>query len=264
MVSPIKRLKPGEMLSVATAQNGSRSIEIVAIITGEDGYKRVLIDLGSATDTFELLNEIGNAPLPPYIHRPYADETAQLPTRMFDLQRYQTVYASAPGAVAAPTAGLHFSDELLSQLRDSGIEIAELTLHVGPGTFKPIESNIEDHFVEPEVFFISERTAAAINRAKAEGRRVIAVGTTTLRALETAGAVGQINAVNGERTSLYVKPGHQFNMVNGLITNFHLSRSSLLVLVATFAGREFVLRAYKEAIAERYRFYSYGDAMLVL
>jgi S-adenosylmethionine:tRNA ribosyltransferase-isomerase len=185
--------------------------------------------------------------------------------RQFDLERYQTVFARAPGAVAAPTAGLHFTEALLAEIAKQGVEICRLTLHVGPGTFKPIEHSIDDHFIEPEVFYIDQITAACVTAAKKAGRRVIAVGTTSLRALESAPtADGGIRCVQGEATNLYVKPGHKFRVVDALITNFHLSRSSLLVLVAAFAGREFILRAYEEAIAKSYRFYSYGDAMLIL
>ncbi len=257
MVSPIKRLRPPETLTVTTASRKEHAITIEEIITAEDGYKRVLVNLGAGSSVFELLSEIGTAPLPPYIEQ----ESAR---RQFDLDRYQTVFAAAPGAVAAPTAGLHFSDRLMAELEALGIQICRITLHVGPGTFKPIDGAVADHYVEPEIYFISNQTAAAVNKAKSEGRRIIAVGTTSLRALETAGASGKLRQVDGEMTSLYVRPGHNFQIVSGLVTNFHLSRSSLLILVATFAGHNLTMSAYNQAIQERYRFYSYGDAMLII
>jgi S-adenosylmethionine:tRNA ribosyltransferase-isomerase len=257
MVSPIKRLRPPEKLSITTSGNQERLITIEEIITAEDGYKRVLVNLGQGKSVFELLNEIGTAPLPPYIHQ-------KGERRQFDLDRYQTVFARAPGAVAAPTAGLHFSAKLMADIEAAGIKICRITLHVGPGTFKPIEGSVEEHFVEPEIYFIPDETVNTVNEAKNNGQRIIAVGTTSLRALETAGAAGQLRPVHGEFTSLYVRPGHEFKIVSGLVTNFHLSRSSLLILVATFAGRESIMHAYSEAIKERYRFYSYGDAMLIV
>jgi S-adenosylmethionine:tRNA ribosyltransferase-isomerase len=261
MVSPIKRLKPEEVLHVSTAGGEERSIKIKAIITAEDGFKRVLVDLGAGSSVFELLNEIGQAPLPPYIMR---DQNNAAVDRADDLKRYQTVFANAPGAVAAPTAGLHFSDHLMQELEDRGVAIVKLTLHVGPGTFKPIENSVEDHFIEAETYSISAETAKTINQAKKEGRRVIAVGTTSLRALESAAQDGQLKTVADESTSLYIRPGHHFAIVDGLITNFHLSRSSLLILVSTFAGHDLIMRAYKEAIKEKYRFYSYGDSSLIV
>lgn len=275
MVSPIKRLKIGESLLVCSSSGSERSITIKDMVIGDDGFKRVLVDLGSASSVFDLLNEIGLAPLPSYIRRetigyeeshPATLERAEQARaqRIFDLQRYQTIFAKAPGAVAAPTAGLHFSEELLAELASINVEICSITLHVGPGTFKPITKSIDDHFVEPESYWIPAQTAKQISKAKAEGRRVIAVGTTSLRALETAAENNQVRAVNGERTALYVRPGHKFKIVDALITNFHLSRSSLLVLVSALAGRDLIMSTYKEAIEQRYRFYSYGDAMLIL
>jgi S-adenosylmethionine:tRNA ribosyltransferase-isomerase len=196
--------------------------------------------------------------LPPYIHRNGRQQRAA------DLDRYQTVYATAPGAVAAPTAGLHLSQEVLAALAEKGVQIEQITLHVGPGTFKPIADDIESHTIEPEIYTIPPAVAESVNRAKGEGRRVIAVGTTTLRALESAAHNGTVSPADNAATSLYVKPGFHFQILDGLVTNFHLSRSSLLVLVAAFAGRENILSAYQEAIVERYRFYSYGDAMVIL
>ncbi len=182
-----------------------------------------------------------------------------------DRERYQTVYAREPGSVAAPTAGLHFTAGLLDRLRERGVERAELVLHVGPGTFRPVEvADVREHRVEPERFTIPVETAAAVDRARAEGRRVVAVGTTATRALESAtDDTGRLRPGDGE-TGLVIVPGFRFRAADALVTNFHLPRSSLLLLVSAFAGRARVLAAYAEAVRERYRFYSYGDAMLVV
>jgi S-adenosylmethionine:tRNA ribosyltransferase-isomerase len=197
----------------------------------------------------------GHVPLPPYIHR--AD-------RLSDRERYQTVYARETGSVAAPTAGLHFTPRLLERLRQRGVDRAELVLHVGPGTFRPVEvEDVRQHRVAPERFHIPEEAAAAVSLAREQGRRVIAVGTTATRALESAlGADGRLRAGAGE-TDLVIVPGFRFRAVDALVTNFHLPRSSLLLLVSAFAGRERVRAAYAAALEERYRFYSYGDAMLI-
>jgi S-adenosylmethionine:tRNA ribosyltransferase-isomerase len=204
-----------------------------------------------------LIDALGHVPLPPYIKR--GDTPA-------DRERYQTIFARTRGSVAAPTAGLHFSAEVIEDLERRGIERAEITLHVGYGTFKPMRSDrIEDHVVDPEQYEISSIAADAMNRALEERRRIIAVGTTTTRALETAALRGGGRVQPGDGTaSLFIYPGFRFQAVGGLLTNFHLPRSSLLILVSAFAGRERVLAAYEEAVARRYRFYSYGDAMLIL
>jgi S-adenosylmethionine:tRNA ribosyltransferase-isomerase len=292
LVTPIKRLKPGEKLAVPTDTGKTFEISVVDIATGFDGFKRLIIDLGEPENVWQLLNQAGYAPLPPYILRDYEDHdvvaddvragatstegatstdvaTSQGAatkdiSRESDLSRYQTVFAKEPGAVAAPTAGLHFTDALLDSLKARGVDVHFVTLHVGAGTFKPIASSLEEHKIEPERFSIAAETASAINGAKAEKRRVIAVGTTSLRALETAGESGAIAAVEDGVTHLFVKPGYQFKIADGLITNFHLSKSSLLVLVSAFAGRSNIIHAYQEAIEQKYRFYSYGDAMLIL
>jgi S-adenosylmethionine:tRNA ribosyltransferase-isomerase len=204
-----------------------------------------------------VVERLGHIPLPPYITRP--DEA-------LDRERYQTVYAQAPGSVAAPTAGLHFTQAALDSLEVRGVEPALLTLHVGYGTFKPVRvEDVDEHQVDPEVFTVSESTAAGLTRALQDGRRIVAVGTTTTRALEslTIDPAGRVHPSEGIAT-LFIHPGHRFRIVQGLITNFHLPRSSLLMLVAAFAGRERVLAAYREAVAHRYRFYSYGDAMLII
>jgi S-adenosylmethionine:tRNA ribosyltransferase-isomerase len=204
---------------------------------------------------------IGVLPLPPYIES--ARRRAGEGPSPEDRVRYQTVYARVPGAVAAPTAGLHFTDEVLAAVAAAGHQIVRLTLHVGPGTFRPVEAaDPADHRMDPERYDIPAETAAAVNRARAEGRPVVAVGTTVVRALESAGAAGAVAAGPGE-TRLYLLPGAAFAVVTDLLTNFHLPRSTLLMLVAAFAGRERVLEAYAEAVRAGYRFYSYGDAMFI-
>jgi S-adenosylmethionine:tRNA ribosyltransferase-isomerase len=208
-------------------------------------------------DFFSELERIGETPLPPYIKRGVSGKAE-------DRERYQTVYARQIGAVAAPTAGLHFTEELLSELRHQSVETAFVTLHVGIGTFQPVRvQQVEHHKMEEEEYHLSEQVAERINVAKRSGRKVIAVGTTTTRALESAASEGGIVHVGHHRTNLFIYPGYRFKVVDGLITNFHLPRSTLLLLVAAFAGRELVLKAYAEAVAQRYRFYSYGDAMLI-
>jgi S-adenosylmethionine:tRNA ribosyltransferase-isomerase len=205
----------------------------------------------------DAVEKIGHIPLPPYIARP--DDAS-------DRFRYQTVYAQAAGSVAAPTAGLHFTDRVLDELRARGVERVSLTLHVGYGTFKPVKvENVDEHEVDPEFYTVTQSAADALTNALQAGRRIIAVGTTTTRALESlvVDASGRVQPFNGG-TSLFIRPGHHFRIVQGLITNFHLPKSSLLMLVAAFTGRERILAAYQEAVERGYRFYSYGDAMLIL
>jgi S-adenosylmethionine:tRNA ribosyltransferase-isomerase len=198
------------------------------------------------------LNELGVMPLPPYIHAP-----------LHDPERYQTIYARTPGSAAAPTAGLHFTPRLLAQVRDRGIHVIYVTLHIGLDTFKPVETvDVEQHHIHAEYVEVTEEVAAQIRTARAEGRRVIAVGTTSVRVLETIGEHG-LAAFAGD-TSLFIYPGYKFRVVDGMITNFHLPKSSLLMLVAAFAGKETIDQAYTEAIDRQYRFYSFGDAMLIL
>ncbi len=202
----------------------------------------------------DMLERVGHIPLPPYIGR--SDE----PT---DRERYQTVYARVPGAVAAPTAGLHFDDALLQRLDERGVERAFVTLHVGAGTFSPLRGeNIEEQRLHAERVHVSEATCALVNRARTEGRRVIAVGTTAVRTLESAARDGSLVPLHGE-TDIFIYPGYRFQIVHGLVTNFHLPASSLLMLVCALAGTERVLNAYRHAVQQRYRFYSYGDAMFV-
>jgi S-adenosylmethionine:tRNA ribosyltransferase-isomerase len=268
LVRPGRSLLPGARVEFA---RGKLSAEVLE--WRERGRRLVRFEAAGNFD--QIIDRIGRTPLPPYIKR---DEEDRL-----DAERYQTVFARERGAVAAPTAGLHFTPELLDRLRSGGIEIAEITLHVGYGTFQPVRvERVEDHRVEPETYSISEEAAAAINRALIESRRVIAVGTTTTRALESAarqglgvggqGLGGVQNAPSQPltpspqplTTDLFIYPGFEFRVVNGLVTNFHLPCSSLLMLVSAFAERDLILKAYRHAIEDEYRFYSYGDAMVIL
>jgi S-adenosylmethionine:tRNA ribosyltransferase-isomerase len=211
-------------------------------------------------DMHAALEQCGEVPLPPYIKRP-----AGAGRQPLDLQRYQTVYARHPGAVAAPTAGLHFTPELLAQLAQQGIQRAALTLHVGWGTFQPVRTNVvEHHRMGKEFYCLAAAEAALIQQARAAGGRVVAVGTTVTRALETIRRCPGGVAAGRGWSELFIYPGYQFELVQALVTNFHLPRSTLFLLVCAFAGRELMLEAYRTAIAERYRFYSYGDAMLIL
>ncbi len=228
-------------------------VEAEIVDDGEDGVRTV--HFHGVADIRAQLAEIGRVPLPPYIRRE-ADAA--------DRGRYQTVYAAREGAVAAPTAGLHFTRELLAALREKGVEIVIVTLHIGPGTFQPVRcENIAAHRMHPERYEVSATAADAVNRARSEGRRVIAVGTTSVRTLETAAAEdGTVRPGEGE-SRLFVYPGYRFHAVDGMVTNFHLPQSTLLMLIAAFAGHERTLRAYRLAVQERYRFYSYGDAMFI-
>ena len=205
-------------------------------------------------DVFELIEAHGRLPLPPYI-----DHAADA----FDEQRYQTVYAKAPGAVAAPTAGLHFDQALLDKLRDKGVQFAYVTLHVGAGTFQPVRTeNLAEHHMHSEWYTIGQATVDAVHAARAAGRDVVAVGTTSLRALESASQSGELQAGSAD-TRLFITPGYEFKTVMRLITNFHLPKSTLLMLVSAFAGYQQIRSAYQHAITQRYRFFSYGDAMLL-
>jgi S-adenosylmethionine:tRNA ribosyltransferase-isomerase len=221
------------------------------------GRRTVRLWTDDGTPVAAAIDRLGHIPLPPYIKR--AD-------RPSDRERYQTIFAKQRGSIAAPTAGLHFTDDLLGRLAAHGVERTEITLHVGYGTFKPVRATrVEDHAVDAEAFSVSAAAADTLTRARRDGRRIVAVGTTTTRALESLSpdADGRFSATMGT-TALFIHPGHTFRLASGLITNFHLPRSSLLMLVAAFAGREQVLAAYRHAVERRYRFYSYGDAMLIL
>ncbi|MDE0961232.1 MAG: tRNA preQ1(34) S-adenosylmethionine ribosyltransferase-isomerase QueA [Planctomycetota bacterium] len=245
-LSPSRRIQAGEILE--TSGPPLRVIE-----RRGSGW---IVELGSE----EVLEQIGEIPLPPYIERKKEDPRLQ----DLDPQRYQTIFARQPGAVAAPTAGLHFDDPLLSRLKKKGVQIVPVTLHVGPGTFKPIEvDRISQHRVDPEWYFVSEESRTMLAKARADGRKIIAVGTTSLRVLESVGRIEEGPDLEAE-TDLTILPGHPFEHVDGLITNFHLPRSSLLVLVCSFLGRRRTLSIYQQAIDLGLRFYSYGDCMAIL
>lgn len=253
LVSPGQKLKPGARVRFdgPTALRG----EILERRPFGRRTVRLWTDDGSAVE--RVVDTIGHMPLPPYIKR--ADDAG-------DRDRYQTVFAASRGSIAAPTAGLHFTPAILAALASRGVERAEVTLHVGYGTFQPIRVDVvEEHQMELEHFEISEATANAINTALDQGRRIIAVGTTTTRTLESVARVHGGRIVPGRGSSnLFIYPGFEFRVLSGLVTNFHLPQSSLLMLVSAFGGRDRVLHAYREAVAAQYRFYSYGDAMLIL
>ena len=254
LMHPGQKLKPGSLVRF----EGPAGVLIAEIVARHfQGRRTIRLTAERGGDVDTLVDALGHMPLPPYIKRP---------DTLDDRERYQTVFARVRGSVAAPTAGLHFTGDLLDALDRAGVERAEVTLHVGYGTFKPVRvDQVEEHVVDPEQYEIPAATAAAIVRARAEGRRVIAVGTTTTRALEDAARAGDGQVTAGRRTAtVFMYPGHQFRAIDGLLTNFHLPSSSLLMLVAAFAGTETVLAAYREAVEQRYRFYSYGDAMLIV
>ncbi len=254
LVHPGQKLRPGSRMLFTGA---GQTLRGEVLERHYHGRRTIRLWAGDGQDVDRVVDAIGHMPLPPYVHR--ADEQS-------DRERYQTVYARARGSIAAPTAGLHLTPRLMGALEDRGVERTHLTLHVGYGTFKPVRSElVEDHRVDEEWFEIPAETAERVNGARGAGRRVVAVGTTTTRTLESAAAEsgGPVRAGRGE-TGLFIYPGFPFRVVDGLLTNFHLPRSSLLMLVCAFAGREAVLAAYREAVARGYRFYSYGDAMLIL
>jgi S-adenosylmethionine:tRNA ribosyltransferase-isomerase len=252
MVKASKR--PGEG-SILFFENGvSGRVESL----GDEGLARIQFSGSNSVDS--LLEEKGTMPLPPYIKRNRHDSAADI-----DRERYQTIFSSRKGAVAAPTAGLHFTEKLIGRLKRAGISVAELTLHVGHGTFRPVRvQDIREHVIGEETFIVEPDTAKAINQARQEGRRIIAVGTTVVRTLESAvGLDGQIlPGVN--KTDLLITPGYRFKAVDGMVTNFHLPKSSLLFLVSALAGSDLIKKAYNWAVKNRYRFYSYGDAMLII
>jgi S-adenosylmethionine:tRNA ribosyltransferase-isomerase len=263
LVKPAGRLRIGERIELEGGALEAEAQERVLDADGSPGAEWILAlrdPRAPGRPLDELLEESGRMPLPPYLRRPRGDDAE----RARDRERYQTVFASERGAIAAPTAGLHFTPELLARLEERGVERARVTLHVGVGTFLPVTADlVEDHRMHAERYELSAETAAAVARARARGGRVVAVGTTSVRVLETcAGADGVVRAGAGE-TRLFLKPGDRFSAVDALLTNFHLPRSTLLMLVSAFAGRERVLALYQEAIAAGYRFYSFGDAMLL-
>jgi S-adenosylmethionine:tRNA ribosyltransferase-isomerase len=254
LMHPGQKLKPGALVRF----EGPAGVLMAEVIARRfQGRRTIRLWPESGGDVDTLIDALGHIPLPPYIKR--ADTLA-------DRERYQTVFARVRGSVAAPTAGLHFTPELLAALEAAGVERTEITLHVGYGTFKPVRvERVEDHVVDPEHYNIAGETADAITRARNDGRRIVAVGTTTTRALEDAAVRGGGRVTAGAGTAaIFIRPGHRFQAVDALLTNFHLPGSSLLMLVAAFAGTEKVLAAYREAVEQRYRFYSYGDAMLIV
>jgi S-adenosylmethionine:tRNA ribosyltransferase-isomerase len=257
LVHPGQKLKPGTKFVV---EDPARAPGV--LLTGRIleqrffGRRRIALEAAGAESMSDAIEALGHMPLPPYIHRPDAPE---------DRERYQTVYARESGAVAAPTAGLHFDEALVGRLAAAGVGWATLTLHVGYGTFKPVRvDRIEDHRVDPERFTVPAATAQAINETRRAGRRIVAVGTTTTRALESATAPDGTVEPRAGSTDLFIHCGYNFRVVDALLTNFHLPKSSLLMLVAAFAGKALVLDAYRDAIRRGFRFYSYGDAMLIL
>lgn len=251
LVKPGKRAKEGEVVTFGDGQ-----LQAVICERTEEGGRIIKFSSRDQAEFWDQVYKIGEIPLPPYIRRP-AEE--------MDKERYQTVYARSLGSAAATTAGLHFTEEILNELQAKGVEFAFVLLHVGLGTFRPVRvERVEDHRMHAEYWKLDAVNALKINRAKQEGRRVIAVGTTSVRLLESA-AKEQEELQEGEgRTRLFIYPGFQFRVVDGLITNFHLPRSTLLMLVCAFGGYEHVMNAYREAVQQNYRFFSYGDAMLIL
>ncbi|MCL1974855.1 MAG: tRNA preQ1(34) S-adenosylmethionine ribosyltransferase-isomerase QueA [Firmicutes bacterium] len=248
LARPAKKAQPGTKLSFALPE-----LKATVTASGEEGTR--LVDFHNGGDFFPLLERLGRMPLPPYIKKDLEDQS-----------RYQVVYAREQGSAAAPTAGLHFTHRLLDELTEEyGIESVRLTLHVGLGTFRPVKvKRVEDHLMHAEFYRLDEEAAAKINAARAKGRRVIAVGTTSVRTLESiADEQGKVRAQEGY-TEAYIYPGYRYKITDGMITNFHLPKSTLIMMVSALAGREQVLNAYRIAIEERYRFFSFGDAMLIL
>jgi S-adenosylmethionine:tRNA ribosyltransferase-isomerase len=259
LVRPGRKVAIGERL-VFPGPSGEIALEAEVLERGQFG-ERLLefapVDDSVADDFFAVLDRIGHIPLPPYIHRD--DATA-------DRDRYQTVFAHQRGSVAAPTAGLHFTPQMLESLAAQGVEMARITLHVGLGTFAPLRvERVDDVHLHSERYTIGAEAAAAINRAVAEGRRIVAVGTTTVRTLEAAALVAGGNPIQpySGATEIFISPGFEFRLVTALLTNFHLPQSSLLMLVSAFAGREQILAAYHHAVEQNYRFFSYGDCMFI-
>ena len=244
-------VKPGKKCRIGTRLTISPKLSLTVEGMTDSGERIVKFACDGVFE--EVLDEVGSMPLPPYIHE-----------KLKDKNRYQTVYAKTDGSAAAPTAGLHFTPELLQKIKDMGVEVVEVLLHVGLGTFRPVKEDvITDHKMHSEYFCVTEQAAAAINKAKAEGRRVIAVGTTSVRTLESAtGDDGIIRAQSGN-TQIFIYPPYKFKCVDALITNFHLPESTLIMLVAAMTGREKILEIYNEAVKEKYRFFSFGDAMFI-
>ena len=252
LLKPSKRINAGNIIKISD----ELTIRAKTLL---DGGKWI-VELAYSRDIYEILDRIGNVPLPPYIERKMTNEAL----KKLDYSRYQTVFANQAGSVAAPTAGLHFSQEILKRLKDKGIQICYVTLNVGLGTFRPVKcENILEHKMDLENFEITEKTARIINEAKKAGKKIVAVGTTSVRTLETAyQKYGEIKACK-DSSQLFIYPPYEFKVVDKLLTNFHLPKSTLLMLVSALADREFIMNSYQEAINNKYRFYSYGDCMLV-
>jgi S-adenosylmethionine:tRNA ribosyltransferase-isomerase len=252
LVRPGRKIGVGEGLTFRNEDHDGAELKAEVIARGDFGERTLRFE--PVSDFFAAVEEIGHVPLPPYIDRD--DSTS-------DHERYQTVYARERGSVAAPTAGLHFTPEIVKQLKSLGIQTVEITLHVGLGTFQPIHvERVEDHHLHQERYGITADAAEAINRALDDNRRVIAIGTTAVRTLEHAGRSGRVESGSGE-TSLFIYPGYRFQVVSAMLTNFHLPQSTLLMLVSALGGRELILNAYAHAVENRYRFYSYGDCMFL-
>ncbi|MBQ6488211.1 MAG: tRNA preQ1(34) S-adenosylmethionine ribosyltransferase-isomerase QueA [Solobacterium sp.] len=246
LVGNAKTVKMGTVVSF---HDGRLRAECVGI--GDKGIRQMKMLYNGIFN--EILDELGNVPLPPYIKE-----------KLDDKERYQTVYAKIEGSAAAPTAGLHFTDETFAKLKEKGVEILDVTLHVGLGTFRPMDTDtIEEHVMHSEVYQMSAETAEALNLAKAEGRRIIAVGTTSVRTLESVwNRFSRFEACTGE-TALFIYPGYEWHTIDCMLTNFHLPKSTLIMMICSFAGKELILKAYEEAVRERYRFFSFGDCMFI-
>lgn len=253
LIKPSKRVKEGTLITVSD----ELTVEVIKRLEDAGEWLVKLIYDGNV---LEVLHRNGNIPLPPYIERKLQTEDI----KKLDFERYQTVYAKDEGSVAAPTAGLHFTEDILQRLKDKGVEIAYVTLNVGMGTFRPVKcENVLEHKMHSETFEITKEAADAINNSKAQGKKIIAVGTTTVRTLETAfQQFGKVCECHSE-SELFIYPPYEFKVIDNLITNFHLPKSTLLMLVSALAGKEFIFEAYKEAIENKYRFFSYGDCMLI-
>lgn len=269
LVNPARKLKPGELLPLEAGEREARMIERPLLEDGSPAMEWIveLVGVADEAETLALLEEHGHVPLPPYIRRPGArsDEPAAEAESAEDRERYQTIYAAHPGAVAAPTAGLHFTEDLFRRLEEKGVRRAALTLHVGPGTFRPVKTErIEEHRMHSERFVLPAAVCDAVAETRARGGRVVAVGTTSVRVLESRADDAGVLAAGAGSTDLFLRPGSRFRVVDALLTNFHLPRSSLLMLVSALAGRRRILGLYEEAVRREYRFFSYGDAMLLL
>ena len=246
MVRPGNKLKPGTKVEFG---EGLLKAEVLEVMPG--GNRKVKFEYNGIFN--EILDKIGLMPLPPYITE-----------KLKDKSKYQTVYAKYDGSAAAPTAGLHFTEELLEKVKQKGVQIAKVTLHVGIGTFRPVKvENVEDHSMHSEHYYIKQEEAEKINKAKAEGHKIIAVGTTSCRVLESASDEnGKVHEIEDD-TNIFIYPGYKFKCIDSLITNFHLPESTLIMLVSSLAGKEFIMKAYKEAVKEQYKFFSFGDAMII-